>query len=69
MKIKEQRQNLISEEQKRKESITTKAKVHELGTRFAKTNCYSLQPAGFQNKRTKTVISKGVLRNVSLNYF
>jgi hypothetical protein len=29
-KIKEQGRNLIREEQKRKESITTKAKVHEL---------------------------------------
>ena len=37
-KIKEQGRNLIREEQKRKESITTKVKVHELFTCFLKTN-------------------------------
>jgi hypothetical protein len=37
-KIKEQGQNLIRKEQKRKESITTKAEVHELCTGFRKTN-------------------------------
>ena len=39
-KIKEQGRNLIREEQKRKESITTKAKVHELWACFRKTNPY-----------------------------
>jgi len=37
-KIKVQGRNLIREEQKRKESITTKAEVHELCTGFRKTN-------------------------------
>jgi hypothetical protein len=42
-KIKGQRRNLIREEQKRKESITTKAKVHELCACFRKTNPYECQ--------------------------
>jgi len=37
-KIKERGRNLIRDEQKLKESITTKAKVHELCTCFRKTN-------------------------------